>query len=862
MRQTKTVLASVSAAVAALCAMPVSAAQNNDDLGGLEEVVVTARFREELLQQTPLAVSAITAEGLEMRGMDDVDSIGAVVPNAYFRQNGATPLIGIRGKINADELSFSKPTVAVYTDDVYWARQTGMNFNLYDVERVEVLRGPQGTLFGKNALGGAVRVISKEAKGDDTGYLEVKYGRFNQMDFKGALDMGLTDDLYMRITGMSESRDGYIDQLDFTCTMIEEGTPELAGIGDGIIGATPAGTALGQTVYAPVFGTVGSPEDNAFSFPQVAEDRRAEAGVGNPCKLGTYRGIDRQGGRVQFRYVGVDNLDISLTADVMNDNSEAWSPIPFEGGSNLTPNDIAWINADLLPRWGIRPETFTGGTDDPLDGAFYRDPRQRETFETWRDPTTGENFNLGERVLTWGLTGKLVWSINDNMQLTYLSAFRQLETAITGRSGTTQGDGTPFDTIHNAVRQYHKQYQNEARLEGVAFDNKLDWTVGAFWFTTDESEIVNVDIEPLKFFKILELYHFDEFETDNKSAFLHGVYHVTDKLAVTAGLRYTDESNTVMFRHYPALIAAAPSVATASRYDWKLGVDYKFTEEHFAYASAATGFRSAGVQSRPWTVGQLKPFPEEEVLSYEVGYKGDFFNRRLRVNVAGFFDDYDPRILNLAGRQCSDANDPDPQYYRVQDLVDTNGDGVGDVCPAGTVFEGNQGLNYALASGVPTTVYGAELEATANPLPNLTLNYTFGYNKFTSSMDDVTDPAYIHPDAIIQPRITMSAGVQYDVDLQSGARLVPRLDWSYQSKNTVGALNIAPQPDQILAAHSLFNARLTYVSPNDVWQTSLAIENLFDKFYWIHHGSGTGYGVPGSPAPPRQWTVTLRRNFQ
>jgi len=859
-------LAGVAAGVLALPAGPAFAQSEGGNLAALEEIVVTARFREERLQQTPLAVSALTAESLEMRGMDDVDSIGSVVPNAYFRQNGATPVIGIRGKINSDELSYSKPTVAVYTDDVYWARQTGMNFNLYDVERVEILRGPQGTLFGKNALGGAVRIVTKQPEGDNSGYVEATYGRFNQMDFKGALDLGLTKDLFMRFTGMSESRDGYIDELDWTCTMIKEGTPELAGIGDGIGGAVQVGQVevtpgVPRPIYAPVYVEPGSQADNDFSFPQVAEDKRMERGVKNPCKIGSYRGIDRQGGRVQLRWVGTDNLDVTLTADVMNDNSQAWSPVPFEGGSTLSPLDELWIASDLLPKWGIMPDTFTGGTDDPHDGAFYRDPKKRETFETWQDPTTGEDFNLGEQVLNWGLSGKVVWDITDNVTLTYLSAFRQLKTQITGRSGTTQGDGTPFDTIHNAVRQYHKQYQNEVRLEGVAFDNALEWTIGGFWFKTDEFEIVNVDIEPLKYFKILELYHNDDFETDNKSAFIHTVYHLSDKLSFTGGLRYTDESNSVFFRHYPSLVATEPSVASATRFDWKAGVDYKLNDLHFVYGSVSTGFRSAGIQSRPYTLGQLKPFPQEEVVSYEIGYKGDFLDQRLRVNIAGFYDDYDPRILNTGGTQCSNAPDPDPQFYADEDLVDTDGDGVGDVCPAGTDFAGNQGLSYSLAIAAPSRVKGVEVEVTANPIPNLTINYTLGYNKFTSKIKDPEDQRYIHPDSIIQPRWSMSGGVQYDIEFQSGALLIPRIDWSYQSHNTVGSLWSSPASDQIIEARHLFNGRLTYISPDTDWQASLGVENIFDKFYWIHHSSGTGYGVPGSPAPPRQWSVSLRRNF-
>ncbi len=204
----------------------------------LGEVIITARYRAENLQQTPLAISAFSGANLAVRSLDNVNTLGAVVPNAYIRPNEAAPTIGIRGVIATDFIYASEPAVGVYVDDVYFGTLAGSAFDLTDVDRVEVLRGPQGTLFGKNSLGGAIRIVSKKAQGDGSGYAEGTYGSLNRIDVKAGFDISLIEDtLFLRASALSKHRQGYIKRLDFTCQMIKEGTPQLAGIGDGIVGA-------------------------------------------------------------------------------------------------------------------------------------------------------------------------------------------------------------------------------------------------------------------------------------------------------------------------------------------------------------------------------------------------------------------------------------------------------------------------------------------------------------------------------------------------------------------------------------------------------------------------------------------------
>jgi iron complex outermembrane receptor protein len=159
---------------------------------GLEEVVITARFREEPLQKTPLAITAISGEALEMRNAASVVDIGKFAPNVTINPLGAgygpTLVANIRGVGLTDFKPVFEPGVPIYVDDVVLARSTGAVLDLLDLERVEVLRGPQGTLFGKNAAGGAIRMVSRKPTGDGPGFIEGTYGKFNRMDFRGAFE--------------------------------------------------------------------------------------------------------------------------------------------------------------------------------------------------------------------------------------------------------------------------------------------------------------------------------------------------------------------------------------------------------------------------------------------------------------------------------------------------------------------------------------------------------------------------------------------------------------------------------------------------------------------------------------------------
>jgi iron complex outermembrane receptor protein len=395
-------------------------------------------------------------------------------------------------------------------------------------------------------------------------------------------------------------------------------------------------------------------------------------------------------------------------------------------------------------------------------------------------------------------------------------------------------------------------------------NDKLDWTAGLFFFNSKSRAYNTTNFEAFAALGILPNFTADDrYTSENKSAFVHVNYQFTDKLSASAGLRYTDEDKSNIFNHIGQIVIPDPLEFGQSRVDYNAVVDYKFTDEIFAYASIASGFRSPGVTPRVSTRGQLQSISGEEVTSYELGVRFDLFDRRLRVNPTIFYMDYDPRLFSTTATQCNLASDPNPgtPYFL-----------AGGNCPAGTPLAGTVGISpWFVYVSVPAKVKGAELELTAEPIDRLAINYSFGYNFTKVGVDrgPITSPAplgFTDTSVFVQPKVNMSAGIQYGIPL-FGGRLTPRVDAFYQSHRTNGPINtvqIAPQWK--IGGYTLLNARIAFDTEKS-WEVALAATNLTNKFYWYQLGAATtATGAPtdaraGDPGAPRQWAVTVKKNF-
>jgi iron complex outermembrane receptor protein len=182
------------------------AAPSDNTLG---EVVVTALKRESTVQKTPIAISVVTSAELQRQGVHDMESLASIEPDLNFREGAGLPVITIRGISSDDVSEVGDPAVAVSTDGVVLNRPYALNASLYDLDRVEVLRGPQGTLSGRSAVGGAINFITAQPEKTDKGFASLTLGDYNTVNTEGMANLALSDKVQLRLSGMTRYDDGY-----------------------------------------------------------------------------------------------------------------------------------------------------------------------------------------------------------------------------------------------------------------------------------------------------------------------------------------------------------------------------------------------------------------------------------------------------------------------------------------------------------------------------------------------------------------------------------------------------------------------------------------------------------------------------
>jgi iron complex outermembrane receptor protein len=788
------------------------------DTGGLAEIVVTAQYRAEPLQQTPIAITAVTAADIQARGFTSSTDIAYAVPNASFRQAqaafGKTQTAYIRG-VGQNDFNFAfEPGVGIYVDDVYYPTTMSSQFDLMDLERVEVLRGPQGTLFGRGSIGGAVRYVSKQPTGDNTGYIEGTVGDFHRVDLRAGYDFALIEDkLFAHITGVSKKQDGYVDRMDFVCLY-----PQLSG-----------------------------------TLPRLITNR------GAGCKIGTMGGTDVNGARALFRFVANDALTIGLTVDYQRDDSEAAADTLIQAGP-LSGGFAAWSSAMqngyrdakgnlILDNQG---NIVFKGYGVPFDSRFVAANRY-VSYATFQDPVSGLSFPPQNALNQKGISTTVDWKINEAVSAKLILAWRNWN----GRFATDQSDA-PLDVSLVDGIQAFTYRTAELRFTGDMFSNKLNWTAGAFYYDGDSNSTQSVNLpgaanldayfrNPVANSLLVNGLEVGNFQ--NNSLFLHTVYNLTDTVRMTLGGRYSRDKKADNFDN---TIVKAQLSHTSSRGDWRVGFDYQVLPEVLLYTSAATGYRPPAFNPRPFQADQFVAVSGESLLAYEIGEKADLWDRKLRLNVAAFYSDYRQRILPVGGTDCLKNAD-------------------------GTVVPGNlpnpQGGPPCAVNTIPSTlyvnspgkIYGGELELAFRPIEPVMITASAGETRFSSSGTNTGitingEPAYV-------PKWNGAVSGQYTITLPDGSTLTPRYDVYIQTQICTGAAVPAigyTGLSSCSGGYTLHNARLQYSTKEQHWTAAFGVENLTNKFYYLNKFDLTAFGEPtveGQPGAPREWYLTLRRNF-
>jgi iron complex outermembrane recepter protein len=835
-------LVGASAIAMACAAMPALAQEAEADEAGNPEIVVTAQFREQRLQDTPIAITAVNAEMLEARGQTDITQVAAQAPNVTLRpqpQNGGSGLIAfIRGVGQTDFNYALDPGVGLYVDDVYIPTLSSSLLELIDLDRIEILRGPQGTLAGKNSIGGAIKLFSAKPQGSNTGSLQVGYGSYNSLNIRGMADFKISETLSARVSGMSRSSDGYVAMLDY-----------------------------GQT-----HPTSNVPQNNT-------------RGIGN-SDYSSMGGQNITAVRGALRWTPSSTIEVNLSGDYTRENSDAIPTVLIAAGATVP-------NADLFDPTSVGTSgVFTGsgfnpylvgknGQPVPLTCAFVpagpyscdtggnlqgHDPRF-VSYSNFMDAMTATPqapfkpyFALPvTKFEGWGVHGSISFDLSENLNLFYVGSYRKYNS----KFGQDQ-DATPIPLSQLDNELNHHAFSSEVRLNFKGGNGLFEGTVGAFYLDQKGTYTARVDLNYVgraeagaALAPTIDFIHGpDTTPSTTKAVFGTVTLHPLEGMSLTGGLRYTkDKKDYTYFRSNPdgtipngfncfvnpgfpwvepnCILAGLYNITgqfKGNRTDWRIVADYRFSPAFLAYASASTGFKGGGVNPRPFVADQALPFSPETLTTYEVGFKADLLDRKVRLNGAAFLNKYENIIL---GKQvCLESSLPNPCLR-----------------PA----------NIGSAD-----VKGIELEATIRPAPGFTLDGSFSYLDF-----EYTSPCiagFLENSAIpcggvtpYTPKTTYSVGAQYDWEMGPGT-VTLRFDGSYQSKMYTSSENTfwSKMPGRFIA-----NGQLAFATSEDDWKFTLEVKNLFDKYYFLSVSDvTTAFGaVTGVPALPRTWQLSVKKKF-
>jgi iron complex outermembrane receptor protein len=701
------------------------------DRGGLEEVIVTAQKQAESIQTVPFSVTAVTGESLERFQYQDLKDLNGTIPNVEFTQitnvslNLAPSIRGIGITNNPDP--YTGTEVAVVIDGVVQGtRLLGLS-DQFDVERIEVLRGPQGTLFGANTLGGVVNVVTREPTGELGAYGTISLANYNQFNIAAALNFPIVDDVLAgKISVSHRERDGFY-------TNIQDGS-DLMWV--------DSTKARGYLMFTPnedlkAILTVGA--DRIRNGADVA------ANISSPGEVFWREGIDT--GVHRDLYSDSPHLnDADLELYSLNVDWDAGALGKITSITNYTTFDAFNIqDVDELPEF-----LLNAGRDL---SSYQWSEELRSAFQ----PTD---------------------SISAIVGLFYMKLHHDINT-ITLLDGVAPGVFTE--------QHVRSDEQTMAAFGQVYWDITDKWRLGLGLRMTK----IDVDLS-----------------SENVTHFLADMhpYHYKENL----------ERSTVV----GGFLASGDESWTEP--GGKISLDYQITPDVMLYAYYARGFKQGGFNGRITDPLDIGPYDPEYIDSYEVGMRSDWFDRRLRANVAVFYSKWD----DLQVPQSVFRGDP-PQA-------------------SSTI------LNAASA-----TSKGAELELEAAPTDGLKIRASVGY--LDAAYDEFVDAGvdFSGRPTPYAPKWTGSVTASYDFDGGSGS-FTPALQWSYTHDRWAAFTQF---PAEHLDSYSVLNANLTFQPNNTNWSLALWATNLLDEEYVISALTVPPLFSFASFGAPRQYGVDVKFNF-
>ena len=780
-----------------MAAAVASAQQDNAPQSAttLEEVVITATRRGNTdMMSTPVAVTAITAYDIERYSPNDLNDIAAMVPNlsAGTISGFNSASFAMRGVAEQTIIVYKESPVGVVIDDFVVPHVQTQNLEMFDIEQVEVLRGPHGTLFGKNTTGGVINVRTKRPDLDQASIdLRLKAGDYGKKEMQVAFNAPLTDTLAFRFAGLQQESDGYYKN----------------------------GSEWGPLNVAPTTGVAGT------------------SNRGDGRDLG---GADVFSARAKLLWQPSDNFSALFQYEIIRD----------EGDTPPAVNES--VPGYIFEGWG-----FAENPGDPLDNAGITNVDDRLI-----------NMSKGHRVDIDGYYLNMEWDLG-NYTLFSSTGYREQESRLPNTySGVS--DIVLFDATRDDNRE---TFQQEVRMVSD-FDGPFNFVTGAFYQTNDVEfcvvQLVGfVDLllgDPIATgLTNLPLILCNEQEATSYAAFIDGTYTISDRMRLSAGVRYTHEEKEWTGRPRIAIQQLDGGFDPALNWetlgepldgaDWdrfpsgvqrddeswseptyRLTLDYDLTDTLFAYATYSHGFKSGGYNDQTGTV--LNPVPElalqptepETAESFEFGLKASLLDNTMDVSATAFFVTYEDAQRSL---NASFDTGQETLFFNAAELE----------------------------------VQGIELEMNWLVMEGLVVrgNASFQdaeFNEFAAdtNFDGIIDVDLSGEAPVRAPDKMATLGATYTHSVPGGM-----LSWnarvSYEDESIAQYSDVGPQYHATMNSKTLIDANITWESANEQYLVRLVGKNLNDDRYRTGSQSVANFWIFSAYGPPRYLGLEVEAKF-
>jgi iron complex outermembrane recepter protein len=804
-----------SVGVSAANAQTAAAADTSTTANTLGEVVVTARKRAETLQKVPVAVTSVTGVQLAQRGIRQTTDLQEIVPSLTVAISPSQPsaaVFSLRGQAAGDILLTLSQPVGVYVDSVNVPHPDGLQGAFFDIQRVEVLKGPQGTLYGRNTTGGAVNIISHNADYNGLhGFATAEVGDYSDWKLGGAVNVPILPDmLALRVAYQHFSRDGFGKSSVTGETFGDQHD-------DDIIRASlrfdPAPYFTSNTKFE-----ASNLDDNQYMTKLVALPPLAAGGTTVPLEVGLETGC---------------------------------------GSFANVPALIGCGAAALAP--------YLSSTDIFKNASAVQTGTKVQTLHVVQDMT----LTLPEDLQLRSVSG--MHYINDDTTLDLAGVPFQILDIGAGAGGGLQPIAPfgpyPYRQIPNET---YRSYTQEFNLSGNAFD-RLNWLVGAFgsWEQGHGGDAF-VSLPDLTHGAVTTTGISNGEQTRTWALFTQNDLKISQRVSLTFGARYTEEresNNSQQFSwvggNFSCVSGAAalgnnPNACPTVNQDirshglsYLASFNFQVTPDTLLYVKTSRGFRGGALQFRAPSLPGVRP---EIATDYEAGVKSDFLEHRLRANLAYYHTNYTNKQETIIEAVCGNDVQASP----------------GGVCADGTTPHSTSVLFNAASAHID----GVEGELTALPIKGLTLNSSFTYlhgvyDSFPSGVSADGGPANLTGATFADPTWRFNIGGRYEREVGPGV-MGAQLDYNWRDKTnqnaiTTSALFNMSAPglqDKLYASVGLLNGRLDYTMPDKGVTVALFVTNLLDKHYQTVGLFQAALGIATADTQaPRMFGLNITKTF-